>query len=155
MKIAIIFNHASLSGKLTKIFTGCYAYHIGFVDDAHNKFYDMNLIFRRRNWPYYPPTHVKLYDCPVEITREDLEHWLDTDDDYYSIKDYFMFSVRKFFKILGFNTRNYKGAICSEKVNQILIWKGWDSPWPLSDAPPSPCDFVKVLNENRNNPKTT
>jgi hypothetical protein len=37
---------------------------------------------------------------------------------------------------------SFKGAICSEKVAQILKWKGWPVPF---DGTPSPADFEKVL----------
>ena len=99
----------------------------------------MNLLFRRREWPHYAPEHVHLYDCPVPLTSGDLEWWLDNDDDWYGVMDYIAFGFRKvFFK----DRPSFKGAICSEKVEEILKWKGWDSPFTWT---PSPADFEKVL----------
>lgn len=146
MKIAIISNPKKLSGKLTGIFTGSPAYHIGFVDEEHGKFYDMNLLFRRRAWPHYPAECVKLYDCPVPLTHDDLERWLDTDEDWYGVLDYMAFGLRKLFPSFR---GSFKGAICSEKVEQILKCNGWKSPFTNV---PSPADFEKVLtlkNDNR------
>lgn len=145
MKLAIISDRSVLNGKLTQIFTGCPAYHIGFVDEEHGLFYDMNLLFRRRHWPHYPANTVELYECPVEVTTENLEWWLTNDDSVYGFYDYILFGLRTVAKKLGLTIRNHKGTICSEKVNQILISNGWNSPWPIGDLPPSPCDFVKVL----------
>ncbi|MDO8294375.1 MAG: hypothetical protein Q7T29_16155 [Gallionella sp.] len=48
IKIAVIFNANKLSGRLTRLFTGCTAYHIAWVDDEAGKMYDMHLIRRRR-----------------------------------------------------------------------------------------------------------
>lgn len=149
MKIAIICDPQNLSSKLTQFFTGCPAYHIGFVDDEHNLFYDMNLLFRRRNWPHYPANIVELYECPVNVTHEDLEWWLTNDADVYGFVDYFLFCARDLFKTLGWTPRNHKGSICSEKINQILISKGWVSPWPINSPPPSPCDFRRYLQRSK------
>jgi hypothetical protein len=77
IQIAIISNPKKISSKLTQYFTGSPAYHIGFVDTERGKFYDMNLLFRRRRWPHYPPETVKLYRCPVPLTADDLEDEVD------------------------------------------------------------------------------
>lgn len=139
VSIAIISNPDKLSGKLTKIFTGSHAYHIGFVDLDANKFYDMNLLFRRRLWPHYPMDNVKLYQCPVPVTRETLECELDTSDDHYGVWDYASFLFKGWF-----STRpSFKGAICSEKVEKILVKCGWFS--PFVSFVPSPADFERVL----------
>lgn len=145
IKIAIILNPDSFLGKLTNFFTGCPAYHIGFCDVESSRFYDMNLLFRRRVWPYYPEDQVEMYECPVEVTKKDLENILETDPDYYGILDYLSFLFRKFPQLIKVKVRNHKGSICSEKVNQILISKGWDSPWKYYDPPPSPCDWRTYL----------
>ena len=140
IQIAIISNPKKLSGRLTSIFAGSPAYHIGFVDTNSSKFYDMNLLFRRRNWPHYAAENVKLYQCPVEITAENLEEELDTSEDWYSPLDYLAFGFKKLF----FKSRpSFKGAICSEKVEQILVeYGGWVSPFKFT---PSPTDFEKLL----------
>lgn len=138
--IAIISNPDKLSGKLTRFFTGSYAYHIGFVDTERGKFYDMNLLFRRRLWPHYDPKHVTLYECPVPVTSETLEFFLDTDNDWYGVFDYIAFGIKK---LLPGYRPSFKGAICSEKVDEILVFSGWLSPFMAS--PPSPADFEKVL----------
>ena len=139
MKIAIISNPKKLSSKLTQFFTGSPAYHICFVDENLGKMWDMNLLFRRRLWPHYNPEHVTFYQSPVNVTVEDLELRLDTDEDWYSVLEYTAFAIKKLFT----NFRpSFKGAICSEKVAQILEAKGWLSPF---EGTPSPADFEKVL----------
>lgn len=137
--IAIISNPHKISGKLTRIFTGSYAYHIGFVDLERQKFYDMNLLFRRRKWPHYPDETVKLYHCPVTISAAMLEAELDESEEAYGVMDYLSFSVKKLFP----KRPSFKGAICSEKVEQILVRRGgWVSPFEFV---PSPADFEQVL----------
>jgi hypothetical protein len=138
--IAIISNEQKLSGKLSKFFAGSPAYHIAFVDLEKNKMYDMNLLFRRRIWPHYPEARVTLYKSPVELTGEYLEYCLDTDEDWYGVLDYLAFGWKKLF-----NTKNvpsFKGAVCSEKISDILISKGWVSPFKNV---PSPTDFENIL----------
>ena len=137
--IAIISNPDKISGKLTKFFTGSYAYHIGFVDMERGKFYDMNMLFRRRIWPHYDLRHVTYYECPVRVTRDDLEYHLDTDEDWYGVLDYMAFGIKKL--LPGYNP-SFKGAICSEKVNEILRLRGWEKYFMKT---PSPADFEKVL----------
>ena len=139
MKIAIISNPKKLSSKLTQFFTGSPAYHICFVDESIGKMWDMNLLFRRRIWPHYKPENVTFYQCPVNLTVDDLEWWLDTDEDWYSVLEYTAFAIKKIFT--GYKP-SFKGAICSEKVAQILEKNGWLSPF---ESTPSPADFEKVL----------
>ncbi len=138
--IAIISNPDKLSGKLTQLFTRSPAYHIGFVDTERGKFYDQHLIFRRRVWPHYSARNtITLYRCPVEVTADDLEWWLDHNEDWYGVFDYCAFAFKKLFH--G-QRPSFKGAICSEAVENILTWQGWASPF---DFTPSPADFEKVL----------
>ena len=40
MRLAIFFNDKRISGKLTKLFTGEYAYHAAWVDAQY--YFDMN-----------------------------------------------------------------------------------------------------------------
>ena len=139
IQIAIISNPKKLSGRLTKFFAGSPAFHIAFVDVELGKMWDMNIIFRRRLWPHYPADAVTMYRCPVRITAGDLDYWLDTDEDWYGVLDYLAFGIRKMFpRFKG----SYKGAICSEKVEQILKVNGWSSPFVNV---PSPTDFETVL----------
>lgn len=145
VKIVLILNKTNTLGKLTTFFTGCPAYHVGFLDEQSNRFYDMNLLFRRRIWPCYPEDQYEMFDCPVPLTQTDLEVHLETDPDYYGFIDYLFFGFRKLPQFLGFKFKNHKGAICSEKVNQILIAHGWISPWGPNDPPPSPCDWRVYL----------
>lgn len=140
--IAIISNEKKLTGRLTKFFAGSPAYHIAFVDLDNNRMYDMNLLFRRRIWPHYPEKDTKLYQCPVELTKEDLEARLETDEDWYGVLDYVAFAWRKVFK--DSKVPSFKGAVCSEKIADILTSKGWVSPFKNV---PSPSDFEKVLVE--------
>ena len=137
--IAIISNPKKLSGRLTRFFTGSPAYHIGFVDTEHGKFYDQNLLFRRRLWPHYGDQGVKLYKCPVLVSRDDLEGELDTREDWYGVLDYLFFGLRK---MVPSATHSFKGAICSEVVEEILKKCGWQSPFLNV---PSPADFEQVL----------
>jgi len=145
VKIVIILSKDNTLGKLTTFFTWCPAYHIGFIDEDSNRFYDMDIVFRRRLWPYYSEAEYELYDCPVPLTATDLEVHLETDKDYYGFTDYLFFAIRKLPKFLGFKVKNHKGAICSEKVNQILVSHGWVSPWGVNEPPPSPCDWREYL----------
>jgi len=144
IQIAIISNPKKLSGRLTNFFAGSPAYHIGFVDTVGGKFYDQNLLFRRRVWPHYPIEMVALYHCPAPITTADLELWLDTDEDWYSPLDYLAFGIRKLFPSFK---GSYKGAICSEKVEKILVVHGWKS--PFGGFTPSPTDFETVLKKSK------
>lgn len=140
IQIAIISNPDKFSGKLTKMFAGSPAYHIGFVDLGNNKFYDQHLIFRRRLWPHYQPEHVRLYRCPVEVTAAALERWLDTNEDWYGFLDYLAFGFKKL--LFRSSRPSFKGAICSEAVENILVTQGWASPFGFT---PSPTDFEKIL----------
>lgn len=147
MKLAIIYNEHKFSGKLTKFFTGSYAYHCAWVDEEEELMYDMNLINRRRTWPHYsPPATWKLYDFP-EVTRDYLEHQLTFDDNSYGIIDYCMFLIRPLFHMVGKSTVNARGIICSEKIN-IDLWNcGIRTRFRMADEPPSPADIDKLAQE--------
>ena len=149
MKLAIIFNERKLSGVLTRLFTGCYAYHALWVDEERGVMYDMHLIRRRREWPHYPEEQVVLFDAPPGVTREYLEAKLTSDDNRYGVADYCLFLLRPLFHLVGKSTPNAAGVICSEMVNDD-IWEceGGDAvptPWRPTDAPPSPCDLFRWL----------
>lgn len=145
IKIAVIFNADKLSGKLTRMWTGCYAYHAVFVDEGAGKMYDMHLIRRRRAWPHYTDGEVLLFDAPACITAAYLEHQLDVDTAIYGWQDYLLFALRPLYHLLGKSTRNAGGVICSEMVNNDILACGGVTPWRLSDAPPSPCDLYGWL----------
>lgn len=144
MKLAIIFNSEKLSGRLTKLFTGCYAYHAAWVDEEAGRMYDMHLIRRRRVWPHYPEAQVLLFDVP-EVTREYLEQQLETDGHIYGWMDYLLFGLRPIYHLLGRSTRNAGGLICSEMVNYDVWRCGGETPFSPFDAPPSPCDLFHWL----------
>ena len=144
MKLAIIFNHNKLSGRLTRFWTGCYAYHTAWVDEEAGVMYDMNLLRRRRAWPHYPEAEVILEDFP-QVTREYLERRLTEDDARYGVVDYCLFMLRPLFHLLGYSTRNAAGVICSEMCNIDARACGYDTPWPLDAPPPSPCDWFRWL----------
>jgi hypothetical protein len=123
MKIAFCYGRG-LSSTLTRIFTGSTCYHVGFTDGVH--FWDMNLIRRRRVWAgLYDPAKVILAECPVAISREFLEHRLESDDSTYGFADYLLFALRPIYHALGRSTRNHGGVICSEMVAGDLVINGW------------------------------
>lgn len=145
MKIAIVSNNNNLSGRLTKFFTGCHAYHVAWVDEEGGRMYDMNLLRRRRKWPYYPDDQVELTEAPCNVTVEYLEEKLTSDDNHYGFADYMLFALRKLYHLVGKSTRNAGGVICSEMVNNDIWACGGLTPWLPSDAPPSPCDMLSWL----------
>jgi hypothetical protein len=148
VKLAIIFAdpEKKLSARLTLFFTGCTAYHIGFVDLKKDKFYDMHLIRRRRLWSDYSAKRdYLLFDCPGVVTSEYLELMIDTCKDLYGIWDYALFGLRGLYHLVGASTRNAGGVICSEMINMDIKTCGGDTPWLLSDEPPSPCDWLRFL----------
>lgn len=142
MKLAIIFNDQKFSGKLTRFFTGCHAYHVAWVDEDSGLMYDQHLIRRRREWPRYHEAQVLLLDFP-QVTREYLESRLTQDGSVYGWLDYLLFSVRPLYHLFGRSTRNAGGVICSEMVNNDLWACGVRTPWDEFEAPPSPCDLFR------------
>lgn len=148
MKLAVIINASKLSGRLTKFFTGCPAYHVAWVDEESGLMYDMNLLRRRRKWPYYPLDQVALFDAPGNVTQAYLEDKLTSDDNIYGFFDYLMFLLRPVYHLFGKSTRNAGGVICSEMVNNDIWACGGTTPWNPGDEPPSPCDILRWrLNE--------
>lgn len=145
MKIAIICNPNKLSGRLTRLFTGCTAYHVAWVDEEGGAMYDMNLLRRRRKWPYYPEGLVLLFDAPTAVTVAYLEAQLTSDENRYGITDYLLFALRPLYHLFGKSTRNAGGVICSEMVNNDIRACGGETPWRPNDAPPSPCDLYGWL----------
>lgn len=142
IKLAIIFNRRKLSGWLTRLFTGCYAYHCAWVDAERGLMYDMHLLRRRRSWPHYPDAQVELFDPPVPVSREYLEARLTGDDTVYGALDYCLFALRPFYHLLGKSTRNARGVICSEMIYEDLCSNGWAVEFA---EVPSPCDLYRWL----------
>lgn len=144
-KLAIFFNQDSLSGKLTKIFTGSYAYHVAWVCEKEDKSFDMHLIRRRRLWSKLKinKTYIE-YDFPM-VTFEYLDWRNDTDTSTYGFVDYLLFALKPFYHLFGKSTRNKNGKICSEMINDDLRVCGYTTPWRIVDAPPSPADIERWL----------
>ena len=143
IKIGFSYSKTKLSGWLTKLFTGSYAYHVFIVDEEHGKMYDMHLLVRRRKWPHYGDNaNIRLVESPVPISREYLENMLDVSTDVYGWKDYMLFGIRPLFHLFGKSTRNVGGVICSEMVYNVLSDNGWDVSFI---EVPSPADLEKAL----------
>lgn len=140
MWVAFVYNKPR-SSALTRLFTGSGCYHVGFTDGV--KFWDMNLLRRRRNWPgLYDPAKVILAPTPVAVTAEYLDHKLDTDDARYGYWDYALFALRWAYHLVGKSTRNADGVICSEMVANDLADCGWSVRFA---EVPSPADLELVL----------
>ncbi len=144
-KLAVFYNH-KLTGYLTKIFTGSYAYHVGWVCEDNDKFYDMNLIRRRRIWSTEKVDRdYLLFDFPL-VNAEYLEFKTDTDTATYGFIDYVLFAIRPLYHLFGKSTRNANGVICSEMCNDDIIACGYKTPWSVQNEPPSPGDLAEWLN---------
>lgn len=140
MKVVFIYGKP-VSSALTKFFTGSSCYHVGFTDGV--KFWDMNLIRRRRLWEgLYPPLHVIVTETPVDMTAEYLDYMLDTDTATYGVIDYLLFSVRGLFHLFGRSTRNAGGVICSEMVANDMQKHGWRNSFY---EVPSPADLELAI----------
>jgi hypothetical protein len=146
VKIGFSYSTTKLSGKLTKFFTGSYAYHVFLLDEASDLMYDQHLILRRRIWPHYGDNaNIKLVESPVPISREYMEHLLSTSVDAYGVLDYILFALRPIYHLFGKSTRNAGGVICSELVYNVLKANGWGHTF---DEVPSPADLERVLLES-------
>lgn len=146
MQLAVVFNGNKLSGRLTKFFTGCTAYHVLWHDER--QMWDMHLIRRRRTWPHYPADQMLDFEIP-QVARAYLERRLETDEATYGWRDYLLFALRPLYHLFGRSTRNAGGEICSEMVNNDLWECGVPTPWPPDGPPPSPCDLYRWLSERR------
>lgn len=143
MKIAFMFNEEKLCAKMTKFFTGCYCYHVAFVDEKNDIMYDMNLLRRKRRWSSYGPRDkAVLVEAPVNVTAEYLEEQLLIDNNWYGVFDYALFALRPLYHLLGKSTRNAGGVICSEMVYIDLVDNGWTIDFR---EVPSPCDLYRIL----------
>lgn len=139
MKVAFFYGKQPQS-FLCRLFTGSSCYHVGFTDGE--KLWDMNLLRRRRLWNPAAAGQVRLVDCPVPVSREYLEHKLETDGSHYGFLDYLSFGPwRRLLKRARFNG---KGLICSEMVLNDLVACGWTPPAGFPEVP-SPADLEEVL----------
>lgn len=142
MKIAII-KGKGLHGWsiLSKVFTGCRAFHVGFLSEKTGYFYDISLLQSRRKilWTEskYAAMDVELFNC--RVNEGYLASKLVDDSSYYGILAYLMFGFRKF----GFKVTSSKGIVCSEMVNNDIRHFRTETPWPPEAAPPSPCDLLR------------
>lgn len=149
MYVAFILSDTNWEGKLTKIFTDSYCYHVGFLSDDKKWFYDMHLVKRRSPWEgQYDSENVMLMQCPVK--EEDLlDDIADSNADissgsvWYGVLDYLMFAFRPLFHLLGKSTPNFTGIICSEWVNDMLISAGVQTGFDENEGPPSPADLLR------------
>ncbi|HQR98314.1 MULTISPECIES: hypothetical protein [unclassified Polaromonas] len=139
MKLVFIYGNR-FNSRLTKLFTDSTCYHVGFTDGV--KFWDMNLIRRRRLWPLYPAERTIVVECPVPMTAEYLDRQLDTDESHYGVLDYLLFGLRGLYHLVGKSTRNAGGVICSEMVANDLAANGWDRRFV---EVPSPADLELVI----------
>jgi len=149
-KLVVFSNCNKFLGKLTKLFTGSYAYHVGWLCEEEDKLFDMHLTRRRRVWSNYKndKTSYIFYDFPF-VTYNYLEHMLETDDSVYGVFDYALFALRPIYHLFGKSTRNNRGVICSEMCNWDLIRCGYKTPWPVIQGPPSPADIERwMINRN-------
>lgn len=113
-KLAFIYSKDKLSGKLTKFFTGSYCYHVGWVVEETNTFYDMHLIRRKRNWPHYDSKNVILLNTLETVSDEYLEAKLKSDENTYGWIDYCFHVLKPLFHLFGKSTPNADGLTCSE-----------------------------------------
>ncbi len=145
MKLAVLLND-DMAGKLTKFFTGCYAHHTCWVDEEAGLVYDQSFLMRRRYWPKpsYSEEDIYMFDFPL-VTREYLEERLTRDNTIYGWRDYALFGFKWLYKLIGKPVPNINGKICSETNNEDLVVCGYETPWRLEDAPPSPCELLKWL----------
>lgn len=140
MQIAFVYGKKP-SSTLTRIFTGSTCYHVGFTDG--DRFWDMHWIRRRRVWKgLYPTGQVLLVATPVPVTREYLEGKLETDTATYGIRDYVLFAFRWLYHLVGKNTRNAGGVICSEMLANDLIANSWSQRFA---EVPAPADLELLL----------
>lgn len=158
VKIFVVFNHGTLLGKLNRFFTGCYAYHAGFIVTETQTIYDMSLLFRRIDaLGKYSDSKIIVFDLPegVVVTESDLQAEIFADVEtfckggilgsMYGYFDFLMFGFRWLYHLVGKPTRNFRGKICSEKINDILVKHGWNES-PFNSEVPSPCDIARYFN---------
>ncbi len=156
MKIAIFNDKNRLYGKLCKWATGLADFHIGFTDEVH--FWDQQLLFRKRNWMPRTNVNITLFECPFEITPEELDLIVMSNveqicankklstiiSNVYGIRDYSFFALKK----LGIKSSiNFPGVVCSGRFRDIAYSKGWSYLGKPTDMEPSPADCRRKLIE--------
>lgn len=145
MKLAIIFNHDKILGKLTKYFTGCYAFHVAWVDLETDTVYDTNLYRRKRSWSgLYKEDQFLLFDVP-KVKRDYLEYRLNFDLSSCTLLDLIQFYSRRVYHLLGISTYNIGGVTSADMCNTDIWECGGSTPFDLDKTPPSPCDLFNWL----------
>jgi len=142
-KVVFILNNSKLSGWLTWLFTGCTCYHVGIIKGEW--FYDMYWMRRRTIWKkthYYEKDQCIYFESPVTVPEQYLINKIIDRSEHYGVWDYMTFGLKPLLKKMGISIKNMKGTICSEQVNEDLMGKGWNSPWPNNSHPPSPCKML-------------
>lgn len=153
MKVAFIRsrNRWYFPALLTRWFTGCGVFHVGFYSEETGSFYDMNVTRRKiKFFKSYLKDYKDYTLYPCRVTERYLEQKIETNQDKYSYIDYILF----FFRWLGFKVKDNKGLVCSEMVNEDLRQFNVDTPWPADAPPPSPCDLLNWFKEKYDIPKT-
>lgn len=146
MQLAIIYSKTKLSSKLTKFWTGSYAYHCGLLDIESDTFFDMNITPRKISWAAKDYKDFELHD--VDVTLSDCENYLKQDslNVRYGVLDYTLFALRPIFHFFGKSTPNANGDICSEQTNKWLWRKTYGAtPFNPLHAPPSPADLERFF----------
>lgn len=147
-QIVFVINKRIFNGKLTRLFTGCYCYHVGILIDGN--FYD-TAPFKGRRVNKYTPQHYKddehvIFDLPINIKEEMLIDKILNRNVHYGYLDYFLFLFKPLTRIFPkFKLMNPHGEICSEQVNNDLFESGMRTPWHPSDHPPSPCTMLQYF----------
>lgn len=146
-RLVFIYSKTKFLAKLTKIFTGSYCYHVGWLvqnpTTKEEEFFDMNLLRRIRNWEgLYPNDRIKIVDSPVVVTWEYLYTATKLSSEVYGFVDYFLFALRPIYHLFGQSTRSAKGKICSEIVYDDLWNNGY---WKIFKEVPSPADLEREL----------
>jgi len=147
-KIVFVINRRIFNGKLTRLFTGCYCYHVGILID--DKFYDVSP-FTGRRVKKYEPIHYKhdqhvIFDAPVDIIEYFLIDQIDNYNVHYGFLDYVLYLIKPLKRIFPtMKLFNPHGLICSEQVNNDMIDSKWTSPWHKDEHPPSPCEMLKYF----------
>lgn len=144
-KVIFFYSQTKFSAKLTKIFTGSFCYHVGWlVTNPHTgeeEVFDMNLLRRVRSFSevsLHLRGPIKIVEVPVDVSWSYLYGKLKSDENVYGFKDYLLFGFRKIFHLFGASTPNAQGVICSEMVYNDAVENG--HPAVFTEVP-SPADL--------------
>lgn len=141
-RIAIICDKEKFSAKLQyfgeKLFgkqhDAC-PYHCAWVTD--DAMYDMNWRFRKIDRDHYDGKDVRLFDAPVEVSKEYLEAMVGKR--YYGVIDVCLYPI---LTLLGMN---WMGTHCSEAINDDCWFHGGRTPWIPYGPAPTPADMLHWL----------